>query len=206
MLWEQKIGSASWLDRELLAKGWFLPILHEAALQWIEGEVATVSEGSRDGRLTAMWFLKLFNCDMRIEAEVLKLIEGLHGQDQRSNVRLVLWWRKVGWEEKKRGEKGWWSVSQLDCLTGIYAITTNCRREGCRELVRYRGVRENLSMRQLSKSEVHCMVRTNMYPRMYRRSWNVTSWRLLKMWMICFIVLRSTLLFWINYDTRILPW
>lgn len=54
------------------------------------------------GRLTAMWFLKLFNCDMRIEAEALMLVEGLHDQVQCNSVCLVLWWRKVVGRRKKR--------------------------------------------------------------------------------------------------------
>ena len=51
--------------------------------------MATVSEGGRGGQLTKIWLSKVFNCGTRVKAEILMLVEGLHGQVPGKSVCLV---------------------------------------------------------------------------------------------------------------------
>lgn len=97
--------------------------------------MATVSEGSRGGQLTKRCFSSI---STSVKAEVQMLAEGLHGQVLRKSVCFgVVDEILLGSEKEQRRWR--WSVSRLGCLTENLRLRLNCRREGCRSLVRYRG-------------------------------------------------------------------
>lgn len=104
----------------------------------LKGRLGTVSEeeGNRGGQLTKRRFS--FNCGTRVKAEELMLAEGLHGQVPRKSVCLA-----YGSDERLLGgrkeEKGLAEMVRF-LFDRKFAIKTNCRRESCRNLVRYRGV------------------------------------------------------------------